>query len=61
MAIVTYSLAHMYLKIEAVRLYGNRDGLHKTAQYNKMVSNRDRCKFFCNYPDIHMQILLSLP
>lgn len=61
MAIVTYSLAHTYLKIEAVHVYDNMDGLHKTAQYDRMVFNSNRIKFFCNYPDIHMQILCLSP
>lgn len=56
MAAVTYSLAHTYLKIEAIHVYDNMHGLHKTAQYNRMVYN-NRSKFFCNYSDIHLQIL----
>lgn len=36
MAILTYSLAHTYLKIKAVHVYDNMDGLHKSAQYNRM-------------------------
>lgn len=61
MAIVTYSWAHTSLKIEAVHVYDNMDGLHKAAQYNRMFCNSKISQFFCNYPDIHMQMFCLLP